>query len=54
MHTAKILRLSEYLPIIVEIVDSEEQINQFVPQLDAMVREGLIALEKANVILYRA
>ena len=54
MHTAKILRLSEDLPIIIEIVDSEEKINQFVPHLDEMVKEGLITLEKANVILYRA
>ena len=54
MHTAKLLRLSEDLPIIIEIVDSEEKINNFVPHLDAMVQEGLITLEKANVILYRA
>ncbi|HOW27188.1 MAG TPA: DUF190 domain-containing protein [Elusimicrobiota bacterium] len=54
MHTAKILRLSEDLPIIVEMVDSEEKINGFLPHLDEMVREGLITLEKANVILYRA
>ena len=54
MHTAKILRLSEDLPIIIEIVDSEEKITNFLPHLDEMVREGLITLEKANVILYRA
>lgn len=54
MHTAKLLRLSEDLPIIIEIVDSEEKINQFLPHLDEMVREGLITLEKANVIAYRA
>ena len=54
MHTANLLRLSEDLPIIIEIVDSEEKINQFLPQLDAMVKEGLITLEKANVIMYRA
>lgn len=54
MHTAKILRLSEDLPIIVEIVDSEEKINAFVPHLDEMVKEGLVTLEKATVILYRA
>ena len=53
MHTANLLRLSEDLPIIVEIVDSEEKINQFLPQLDVMVKEGLITLEKANVIMYR-
>jgi uncharacterized protein len=54
MHTANLLRLSEDLPIIIEIVDSEEKINQFIPQLDVMVKEGLITLEKANVIMYRA
>jgi hypothetical protein len=54
MHTANLLRLSEDLPVIIEIVDSEGKINQFIPQLDAMVKEGLITLEKANVIMYRA
>jgi uncharacterized protein len=54
MHTAKIMRLSEDLPIIIEIVDSEEKISAFIPSLDAMVKEGLITLEKANVIMYRA
>jgi hypothetical protein len=54
MHTANLLRLSEDLQIIIEIVDSEEKINQFLPQLDEMVKEGLITLEKANVIMYRA
>jgi len=54
MHTSKLLRLSEDLPIIIEIVDSEEKINQFLPFLDNMVKEGLITLEKAQVILYRA
>jgi uncharacterized protein len=54
MHTTKLLRLSEDLPIIIEIVDSEEKINQFLPFLDEMVREGLITIEKANVVMYRA
>lgn len=54
MHTAKILRLSEDLPIIIEIVDSEDKINRFLPLLDEMVGEGLITLEKASVIMYRA
>ena len=54
MHTAKILRLSEDLPIIIEMVDSEEKINRFLPHLDEMVKEGLITLERANVILYKA
>src|SRR3990167_2192175 len=54
MHTAKLLRLSEDLPMVIEIVDSEEKINSFLPHLDAMVLEGLITLEKVNVIMYRA
>ncbi len=54
MHTAKILRLSEDLPLIIEMVDSEEKIEGFLPHLDEMVTEGLITLEKANVVLYRA
>jgi hypothetical protein len=54
MHTAKLLRLSEDLPIIVEMVDSEEKIAAFLPHLDEMVKEGLITLEKATVVMYRA
>ena len=54
MHTTKLLRLSEDLPIIVEIVDSDEKITQFIGDLDEMVTEGLITIEKANVIMYRA
>ena len=54
LHTTKLLRLSEDLPIIIEIVDSEQNINKFLPYLDEMVKEGLITLEKVNVILYRA
>ncbi len=54
MHTAKLLRLSEDLPIVIEMVDSEEKINQFLPQLNEMVQEGLVTIEKANVVMYRA
>ncbi|MBI2221322.1 MAG: DUF190 domain-containing protein [Acidobacteria bacterium] len=54
MHTAKILRLSEDLPVLIEIVDSAEKIEAFLPDLDAMVTEGLVTLERAEVILYRA
>ena len=54
LHTTKLLRLSEDLPIIVEIVDSEEKIDAFLPKLDAMVREGLITVEPVQVVLYRA
>ena len=53
LHTAKILRLSEDLPIVVEIVDRPERIAEFLPQLDAMIEEGLVTLEKVNVIFYR-
>lgn len=54
MHTAKLLRLSEDLPIVIEIVDHEEKIKKFLPHLDAMVQEGLITLENVKVIMYRA
>ena len=52
LHTAKILRLSEDLPLIVEIVDSEEKINAFLPVLDAMMGSGLVTLEKIKVLRY--
>ena len=53
-HTDKILRLSQDLPIVVEVVESTERIEQILPQLDEMVEGGLITLEKVRVILYRA
>lgn len=53
MHSAKILRLSEDLPVIIEIVDSEARLNEILPFLDETVKEGLITLEKVNVIKYR-
>ncbi len=53
MHTAKLLRLSEDLPIIVELVDTEENLNKLMPFLDETVTEGLITLEKVRVIKYR-
>lgn len=53
MHTAKVLRLSEDLPIIVEIVDKPDRIADFLPELDKMIDEGLITLERARVIAYR-
>jgi len=52
LHTAKILRLSEDLPIVVEIVDSEDRINAFLPVLDAMMSSGLVTLEKVKVLQY--
>jgi PII-like signaling protein len=54
IHTASILRLSEDLPIVVELVDSEEKIAKLLPTLDGMLGEGLITLEKIRVISYRA
>jgi len=54
LHTARILRLSEDLPMVIEIVDSEEKIRTLLPHLDQMVEEGLITLEKVQVIKYRA
>ena len=52
LHTTKILRLSEDLPLLVEIVDSEEKINGFLPTLDAMMGSGLITMEKVRVLQY--
>jgi uncharacterized protein len=54
LHTAKILRLSMDLPLVIEIVDSEEKINAFLPVLDPMIGGGLVTLEKVRVIEYRA
>lgn len=52
IHTAKILRLSEDLPFVVEIVDAEEKINAFLPVLDEMMGSGLVTLEKVKVLQY--
>jgi len=53
IHTAKILRLSEDLPVIIEIVDAGEKIDAFLPLMDGMVNEGLVTVEKVKVVLYR-
>jgi hypothetical protein len=53
LHTAKILRLSMDLPMVIEIVDSEEKVNAFLPVLDKMMGGGLVTLERAKVIRYR-
>ena len=53
IHSAKILRLSEDLPIVIEIVDTEENIDKILPFLDETVKEGLITMEKVRVIKYR-
>jgi len=54
LHTAKILRLSMDLPIVIEIVDSEEKVNSFLPVLDEMMGGGLVTLERAKVIRHRS
>jgi len=54
LHTAKILRLSEDLPMIVEIVDSREKVENFLPLLDEMISDGLVTLERVKVIHYKA
>ena len=53
LHTAKILRLSMDLPIVIEIVDSEEKVNAFLPVLDGMMGGGLVTLERTKVIRYQ-
>ena len=53
LHTAKILRLSMDLPLVIELVDSEGKINLFLPVLDTMIGGGLVTLEKVKVIQYR-
>src|SRR5579871_2394393 len=52
LHTANILRLSEDLPVVIEIVDSEEQVERLKPILDEMIGEGLVTLEKVHVLRY--
>jgi PII-like signaling protein len=54
LHTVKVLRLSEDLPMVIEIVDSKEKIDELLPHIDVMVKEGLVTLEKVRVIKYRA
>ena len=54
MHTAKILELSQDLPIVIEIVDAKDKIEEFLPVLDGLVGEGLVTVEPARIILYRA
>lgn len=54
LHTTRILRLSEDLPILVEFVDEEQKVRAVLPELDEMVSEGLITLEQVEVIAYRS
>ena len=53
MHTAKVLRLSTDLPVVIEIVDTREKVEAFLPELEALVGEGLVTLERADVRIYR-
>jgi PII-like signaling protein len=53
IHTSRILRLSEDLPVLIEIVDQEDRLRSILPELDAMVGDGLITLERVEVIAYR-
>src|SRR6476659_8880323 len=52
LHTTKILRLSEDLPLVVEIVDAEDKINAFLPELDKMMGSGLVTIERVQVLQY--
>lgn len=54
LHTAKILRLSEDLPMVIEIVDSAENIEEFLPVLNEMIKDGLVTLEPIRVLHYQA
>jgi uncharacterized protein len=54
LHTARILRLSEDLPIVIEVADTAERIEAIMPKLDEMVTEGLVTLERVEVVAYRA
>lgn len=53
LHTTHVLRLSDDLPMVIEIVDREERIRAFLPTLDGMVRDGMVTLERVEVLLYR-
>ncbi len=54
LHTAKVLRLSEDLPMVIEIVDRLDRIELFMPHLDEMIHDGMVTLEKVRVLQYRA
>jgi hypothetical protein len=53
LHTSRLLRLSEDLPVVIEIVDTDEQIDRVLPLLDEMVGEGMVTLERVQIIAYR-
>lgn len=54
LHTSKLLRLSNDLPLVIEIVDSEEKIQAFLPELNKMISGGLVTLERVKVLKYRS
>jgi PII-like signaling protein len=54
LHTARILRLSEDLPIVIEVADTAERIESIMPKLDEMVTDGMVTLERVEVVTYRA
>jgi len=54
IHTAKILRLAEDLPLVIEIVDTKEKIDEFLPMIDSAIKEGLATLEDVQIRLYRS
>lgn len=54
IHTAKLLELSHDLPVVIEIVDRDENIKRLLPRLDRMLQDGLVTIEKAHVIMYRS
>ena len=54
IHTARILRLSQDLPIVIEIVDTAERIDALLPQIDAMIHEGLVTIENVRILKYEA
>ncbi|CAB1078675.1 hypothetical protein JY97_17670 [Alkalispirochaeta odontotermitis] len=54
LHTAKLLRLSTDLPVVIEIVDTDHKIEQFIPLIDKAIKNGLVTLEKASIRFYRS
>lgn len=54
LHTTRILRLSEDLPVLIEVVDQEDRLRAVLPEVDAMVGDGLITLERVDVLAYRS
>lgn len=54
LHTAKILRLSSDLPIVIEIVDTGDRIEEFLPVIDAVIGDGMVTIERVEVLLYRS